>query len=224
MSLFHVIPSVAHVGTLDMSDRTPRESLEAMMLSVSLHPDEWRSIARCGGAAEWTLSAPGAEYLDAYALDDGERAKIVEWAVEKGYLQKNEIWRSWFFDGESDDWAFLRFDTEDKAWHEVDDDEEVCPHTKDGQLVDKVDGLVLTEAAMTALERWAEPLDGAAGALILYAREVILPTRPDMVGIWWPEIESPQDLWCPRGGIFPERLERMTVEPGWAPDDDEVSL
>lgn len=55
------IDAVAHVGTLDVTDRgvANRTSLEAFCLSVSVDPDAWRGIARCGGAPAWTLSRPG---------------------------------------------------------------------------------------------------------------------------------------------------------------------
>jgi hypothetical protein len=33
----------------------------------------------------------------------------------------------------------------------------------------------------------------------------------DLMGIWWNEDFDPQSLSCPRGGIFPERLDRFGI-------------
>lgn len=221
MAAFMKIDAVCHVGSMDVANKTNRSSLEAMMLSVSVDPEEWASIARCGGP-EWTLNREGAEYLDAHSLSDDEMDDIRIWAVEKGYAEEKDIWRAWSFDSESEDWRYMQFETKEAAEYEVEDDidEDVkCEQTEDGHPVEKVSKMVLTDAGMSALERWQDKLSGDEGIVILWAREEMLPLHDNMVGIWWPEIHSPEDLSCPRGGIFPERLELMDISRGWYPED-----
>lgn len=64
---------------------------------------------------------------------------------------------------------------------------------------------------MEALERWDSPASADDGLLILWARKQLLPSRPDLVGIWWDEKHDPLALSCPRGGILPERLAEFEI-------------
>ena len=205
--MFASIPRVWHVGTLERESRTARASLEAFMLSVSEHPDEWGSIARCGGTT-WTLDRGDALWLDAHALDDDALRAIREWGIARGYAEARTIWRAWHYDDELDDWRYMSFLDEEKARYEVDGDD--CPEgevpSENGELVDTEDGVVLTDLGMSRLERWHDRTMGEDGLLILWAQDVLLPENPEMVGIWWYDDTHPEALSCPRGGLFPERM------------------
>lgn len=211
---------VYHVGLLDPSTRTGRASLEAFLLSVSIHPEEWASIARCGGPT-WTLERPGACYLDATALDDTAEAEITAWGLERGYLVPATIWRVWHYDDEGDSWGYMSFTDEAQARMEADcldyEDEEIP--SENGETLDPIEGMILTEAAMAALERWPEATMAQDGITILWAREVLALENPDLVGVWWNDDKNPEALSCPRGGIFPERLAEFRIydEHGCAP-------
>jgi len=207
------LDEVMHVGSLDIATRTARPSLEAFLLSVSVDPEEWGSIARCAGPI-WTLRSVDARWLDAHSLDDDRLDEIEQWAIERGYAEKAEIWRAWHFDGECDDWRYFEFFDPEQAWAEVDEDEEPDEDvpSETGELVDSVQGLKLTAAGIDALERWDGATAARDGIVILWARDVLSKEMPDLVGIWWNDLFDPLSLSCPRGGIFPEKLHLFEVE------------
>jgi len=214
------IDAVAHVGTLDPGRRgvANRTSLEAFCLSVSLDPDTWRGIARCGGAPTWTLSKPGAAWFDACALSDAQEVEIINWAVGEGLAERMTLWRAWRFDDEADDWAYLILADEASAIAEAEEDWETAGPDGD-PAVEPFDGVVLTPAAMAALERWADPCHAMGGLVILFADRVLAPAIPDLVGVWWDEIDDPLSLSCARGGVLPSRLPLQDIHEGWDPDD-----
>ncbi|MEP1315004.1 MAG: hypothetical protein ABJK83_00230, partial [Parasphingorhabdus sp.] len=158
------IDQVFHVGSLDVQSRTTRASLEGPCLSISLHPDEWGQIARIGGPV-WELTSPGAVWFDAVNVGDDLAAEMESWAIQEGLAEEATLWRSWFFDGESDDWSYMICDSREKAEYEADEeiDEDIGAPTDDGTAVDSLPGLRLTDAGMAHLERWSEPMDGEAG-------------------------------------------------------------
>lgn len=216
------IDAVAHVGTLDPSRRgvANRTSLEAFCLSVSVDPDAWRGIARCGDAPDWTLSRPGATWFDACNLTEAQEAEITDWAVGAGLAERRTLWRSWRFDDEADDWGYLILPDEASAIAEAEEEwEEGGPDG--GAGVEPFEGVRLTAAAMTALERWSDPHHAMGGLVILFADRVLAPAFPDLVGVWWDEIDDPLSLSCARGGVLPSRLPLFEIREGWFPDDPE---
>lgn len=220
------IDAVAHVGTLDPSRRgvANRSSLEAFCLSVSVDPDTWRGIARCGDAPDWTLSRPGATWFDACALSDAQETEIIDWAVAEGLAERTTLWRSWRFDDEADDWAYMILPDKASAIDEAEEDwEDGGPDGGPG--VEPFEGVLLTAAAMEALERWSDPCHATGALVILFADRVLAPAIPDLVGVWWDEIDDPLSLSCARGGVLPSRLPLLEIREGWHPDDpDEGSL
>jgi hypothetical protein len=209
--MFITLACVNHVGTLDLTSRTDRASLEGPCLSVSVDPEDWGAIARVAGPT-WELTCPGARWLDACNLTDEDRAEMMTWAKAEGFVEPATIWRAWHFDGEADSWACFTLSTSEAAWAEVGDDleDEAIP-SETGQPVDTVQGWRLTERGMAALERWSDALDGESGTVILYAMLKLAPDMPDLAGIWWDEEYNPLSLSCPRGGILPGRLDMFEI-------------
>lgn len=220
------IDAVAHVGSFDPNLRgvANRYSLEAYCLSVSVEPETWRGIARCGGAPDWTLSRPGALWFDACSLSDAQEGELIDWAVSEGLAERTTLWRSWRFDDEADDWAYMVLPNEETAIAEAEEDWENSG-PDGGPGVEPFDGVRLTAAAMSALERWADPSHAMGGLVILFADRVLAPALPDLVGVWWDELDDPLSLSCARGGVLPSRLPLLEIREGWDPDDpDEGSL
>lgn len=204
------IDTVYHVGTMDPDDTRikQRSSLEAHCLSVSLDPEEWRGIARAGDAPTWSLRRSGACWLDVCALLDDQTEEIITWAQDQGYIEPATWWRAWWFDGESDDWVFMRCDSLEKALQEVEDDDQVddgCP-SGSGSPIEQEDGFCLTEKGMLSLQRWGEKSQAIEGAVILYAQDILSEAVPGFSGLWWNEIDNPEALSCPRGGILSAKL------------------
>lgn len=221
--------TVFHVGALDPQaklDNPGRSSLEAFCLSVSEEPDDWRNIAELGDAPEWGLSRPGSLFVDALALTDPQRREIETWAVERGYGERQEMWRAYQYDPEAEEWRYSNHEDMYAALDEADEDVEPGDGpAKDGTCVEKADGLVLTDEGMNALQCWGDRSFGLDGAIILFSREVLAKLDPGIVGIWWEEDYDPLNLSCPRGGVFPEKVESFKIteyaeEPDAEEDED----
>lgn len=210
---YTAIDTVWHVGTLELSERTDRPSLEGNMLSVSEHPEIWSDIARCGGTT-WELVREGALWLDALALSDEQEAEIRTWAVAEGFAQEATVYRVWHFDGEADDWAYFEFDSEERANQELYDPEEWAdveiPSESGGQL-DRIAGILLTDAGMEAVGRWASNTNADDALVMIWADRVLKPANPDLMGVWWYEDDNPLSLSCPRGGAFVDRLAEFEI-------------
>lgn len=211
--MFINLPEVWHVGSLDVDSRTDRPSLEGPCLSVSVNPEEWGHIARVAGDT-WRLSWQDAKWLDACNLTESALRDILEWSHAEGLIEPIQCWRAWHYDGEADAWGYFSFVSAEAARHEIDPEPEETGEVPslNGELVDCIDGWRATDAGMARLERWADPLDGEAAAIILYAMIKLGPEMPDLAGIWWDEEFNPLSLSCPRGGVIPGRLEMFSIE------------
>lgn len=210
---FTAIDTVWHVGTLELSDRTDRRSLEGNLLSVSQHPDTWSDIARCAGII-WKLERDGALWLDALALSDEQEAEIRAWALSEGLAREATLYRVWHFDGEADDWGFFEFENEERAFKELDDPEEwdgVEIPSESGEQLDRIAGVVLTDAGMEAVGRWADVTHAGDALLMIWADRVLKPGNADLMGVWWYEDDNPLSLSCPRGGVFVDRLSEFEI-------------
>lgn len=195
------------------------------MLSVSLDPEDWASIARCAGPT-WVLEKEDAQFLDVFALQDDHMDIIESWGIEEGLAERKTIWRAWSFDDEADDWRYMRFLDEEKARCEAEETEDIGYDSADipsetGTAVDAIETVVLTETGMSALERWSDPAEGQDGLIILWAREQARLGVLPISGIWWDEDHHPEALSCPRGGVFQEALSGFRIEStcGLAPPD-----
>lgn len=94
-----------------------------------------------------------------------------------------------------------------------------------GPGVEPFSGVLLTPAAMTALERWSDPCHATGALVILFADRVLAPALPDLVGVWSGELDEPLSLSCARGGVLPSRLPLPEAREGWSPGEpDEGAL
>lgn len=201
---FTVFDEVTHIGYLSAEEERAGMSFEAHLTSVSVHPDDWRSIARLGGVPEITLTREGSLFVDAHAIDEDQKEAILEWGLLQGFLEKRDLWKSWSFDEEGDPMYSLH-SSEEAAWYEVEDEDAEGPEPG-SPPVEPFKSHVLREAGQMALPRWGLPEAGYQACLILFSEQVIAATNPDVMGIWWEDDYDPDRLSCPRGGIFPDRL------------------
>ena len=146
------IDDVFHVGSLEHNKkaRQAKGSLEAFCLSVSLHPEDWTSIARIGGNPVWQMSRLGSLWLDVLSLDASTRKEITAWAVDKGFVEPATHWRSWSTD-EAGEWRYIRCSCLEEAEYELDDPNEDGP-CDDGSCIDTEEGYSLTDLGMHELE------------------------------------------------------------------------
>lgn len=189
------LSKVFHVGTLSPQDKSFKgKSLEGNGLSVSLHPQAWRAIAKLGGMPRWKLSKPQpGQFLDAHALTGPHRAVILEWALEQGYLQFQEVWRVFWTDCETNDISYMEFDREEQASQE----HELRLEDEDPNL--DIQKVLKERATNRMTERIGFDLGSACDfdlATTLFAEDVL---RCD--GVWWNDQLDVAALSAPRGVI-----------------------
>lgn len=107
---------VFHVGLLDPS-RKHANSHEGSGLSVSLHPEAWRRIARLGDAPTYILRRRAARFMDVdRALNDAVLMNLVwGWATNNGYVLAGERFVVQYRDTEYEETRTLACSTHDDA-------------------------------------------------------------------------------------------------------------
>lgn len=194
---------VYHIGTLNAA-RKRQGSLEGRGLSVSLCPEEWRSIARLGDAPTWTLSREDGSFLDAGAAlaDERVRAGVIAWARDSGYLRWGRRWELTAHDDDGND-LLLRFCTRREA---VSERYALDPHSTDEDTPIVLRRLLLATPTMTHRAYQLQPPDASAldHALSFYVEDHL----PEIDGLWWNEDLAPAAYSAPRGVIFTQHLSR----------------
>lgn len=220
--------TVYHLGSFDPSQKGAthnRTSLEGNGLSVSMNPGAWREIARLGGEPLWEVSsAKPARFVDALSLEEEHWAKVMDWAVSKGYAQPTEIVRVSWYDEEADDRRYIEFDLADpgalaKAESEAEEYED------DDVSIDRHQGWSATPDLESRIGFAMETSMVRDMALTLYVEDV-LHSAEDIQGIWWDETLDVHALSAPRGVIHKQALaewdRRQVDEPSLGQDDDDL--
>lgn len=192
-----------HVGTLDASAKR-RDSMEGAGLSVSLHPDEWREIARglVSGPTWDCRRSDGAKgaFLDVLRLKGAHLAAIEDWAIREGLARRAEIYFMSYEDEELEDTVTWLFETEAEMLAEAEDRDDAETGTQPG--------LVATEA-LRAISMGRVDLACVPDMIaIAYAER-----ETDLDGCWWSERLDPDVLSAPRGVIVPARIPRWAFSP-----------
>ncbi len=120
------IPTVHHVGTLDV-ERRGGYSLEGPALSVTTHPEAWTRIARLGGSPTHTLK--GGVFLNAHRLSSQQWNSVMDWGVRAGHVEPVD---KWLLRGEDEEIGeyYSEFDSREEALYEASGDSSlVSPHS-----------------------------------------------------------------------------------------------
>lgn len=187
------LSTLYHVGRLDQPRRKPAVSYEGSGLSVSLHPDEWRKIARGQvGGDTWELTREDPKFLMATAAN---KKKAVDWAVANGWIAQRKRYRVSWFDDEMDDTMSTEFDSLAEAQEEA-DAYGVEPEEVDSFVLDKK-GKAYWKQAFSS-----KPSNSLANdfAIIWFAE------ANGYDGVWWNEKLDPDRLSAPRGVILQGKL------------------
>lgn len=185
--------TVYHVGNLDAPRKKPHVSYEGSGLSVSLHPEEWRKIARGHVSGDtWALSKEDPKFLLA---NKANQKKARKWAIENGWLKPQTRYQVSWFDDEMDDTMSMTFDSMEEAKEEAESHE---------VEVEEIDSVALDSKG---LRYWkeafsSEPKNSLAGdfAILWYAE------AKGYDGVWWNDRLDPVRLSAPRGVIFQSKL------------------
>jgi hypothetical protein len=197
--------AVTHVGKMDRKSKRSG-SLEGAGLSVSVHPMAWSLICKIGTEG-FSLRKQDAEisFLDARKLSAEERAGILAWGRESGYLADTQSWKVTYFDEDIEERAFFMFASKDEAVREA--AELLRPRISGPVNETKSTPKLLQE---TFQDERRELLEGSAFDLVL---TLYVQRNIDVDGIWWSERLDPYNHSAPRGVLFDERIPQFEVTP-----------
>ena len=207
-----VIKHVKHIGHFDQSGAQRRATFDGPGIAVSTHPEAWRGIAGLNGP-EWELTYTAAHWVDALSFTDEDLEEIQEWMVMMRYMHAVTAWVVDCVDekGEIIDRAFSTRKEAAAAIGSTLELEEAGDATFDSRTTE-IDSFMLEKRAMARLGGWPDPLRWHDAAILLFTREVIMPKRPLVMGVWWDEPLAPERGLCPSGVLFPERLGLFDIE------------
>lgn len=193
---------VMHVGDLDASAKRA-DSYEGSGLSVSLHPDEWRAIARgFVSGSTWLLEKPGGNFVNAHALTDADRSLILDWACAQELCLAADVFELRLYDDELDATTTQTFATRREA-----EDENV---DENADAIVLVPGFASTPR-LDSMARQSRPALGAANVL-----DLVLPILAEQIGldgVWWDDDLDVAQLSAPRGVISTTRLSEWSISP-----------
>lgn len=193
---------VMHVGDLDASAKRA-DSYEGSGLSVSLHPDEWRAIARgFVSGSTWLLEKPGGNFVNAHALTDADRSLILDWACAQDLCLAADVFELRLYDDELDATTTQTFATRREA-----EDENV---DENADAIVLVPGFASTPR-LDSMAHQSRPALGAANVL-----DLVLPILAEQIGldgVWWDDDLDVARLSAPRGVISTTRLPEWSISP-----------
>lgn len=187
------LSEVYHVG--EMKESLKKEgSCEGSGLSISLHPDEWREIARgsvCGNT--YALRRDGAAFLNVHELNEKQRDAIVSFGIQNGYVEKVMAFQYTDYDDELDDEVYQIFGTYDEALEETNGDKN---NIKEVEVIAPTQKLLLESNH-----------DTMSYALTF---DLLLPIFVEQVtefdGVWWDDKLDVLTYSAPRGVILKSKL------------------
>ncbi len=190
--------TVYHVGTIDPQNITQRPktsySLEGSGLSVSVHPNEWRRIAKLPGDT-LSLTKNDANF---YTVKAKDKNKILEWCIQNDFLTPAIKFRVSRYDEELGE-AFMEFDTKEEALNEADDEDQI----------ETVDGYIFGSKGIAYWHSFCSSKISndlaEAYAPIFYAEAM------NYDGVWWNETLDVANYSAPRGVIFQSKLNEWKI-------------
>jgi hypothetical protein len=202
---------VTHIGFLDTKENR-KPSLDGPGISVTTHPESWRSLRGLNGP-ELNLIFPTGQWVDAMTFSDQDFLEMRDWAVQQGYLRQVQAW--WALVEREGDMMPRPFMSRVEAARAVDrtlQAEEEAAERGEGATWQE-ETYKITPRGLKRLERWPGALEQYEQAtIILYVRQVVVPKRPYVVGVWWSEPDNVDAGCSPSGVLFPERLHHFEVE------------
>lgn len=201
------LSTVYHVGDLSGEREQPYVSYEGDGVSVSQHPDVWRSLIQKTGdsslpetATTYELISDGATFFE--AVPGGPpRESIIEWAVANGFVHYEpgfEVrWQG------TDSYHMMQFFDRPRAEREA--------AVADREL-SEIMLLALSERGRQYWEHAFEQLPSEADPLVICdLTPMWYAEARGFDGVWWDEDLAPTRYSAPRGVIFQSRLDEWTI-------------
>lgn len=192
-----------HVGSLQVADKGQQgPSQEGSGLSVSLHPNDWASIARLGGNPIWDVRRLLNRFLNFHKLSLAQHKALQAWGIGKGYLVLKQQWELKYHDSEADEDCICLFDTEEEAHREIPD-----------WLGDSEPATVREVTRPCATPFMAERLgfDTRFCDAMEMTATFWVEDETDLDGVWWQDTYAPESLSAPRGVIVRRALPHWSI-------------
>lgn len=192
-----------HVGSLQIADKGMQgPSQEGSGLSVSIHPEDWTSIARLGGYPTWDVRRKLNHFLHFHKLTKAQRKALQDWGIAKGYLVLKSQWELRYYDSELDDECSCLFDTKAEARAETPDWLEESEPAKITEVMRPCPTPAMAERLQMNL-RFCDAMDMTATFWV--------EDETQMDGVWWNDVYAPETLSAPRGVIVRRALPLWTI-------------
>lgn len=193
--------TIFHIGTLDEKAKGVNGvSFEGDGLSISIcetHADNWRSIARLGGAPLHTGTKDGGFTLvDAHALNDQRQNEITAWLTSSGHAQLVPVWLTNVTDEQGEVVGQSVFRSLEEAENET--------HDPDG--IFKGEHLIASAANIKRFNIRSDELLWGELATVLWVEH----HAPELDGVFWNDKNDPSSLSSPRGVIHRKRMPSIT--------------
>jgi len=198
---------VFHVGAEPSGVHPKRSAMsyEGPGLSVSVHPEAWRKIARLGDAPVWRLRrADGTkgQFVNMKKLlrDEARVVALLDEARARGLVEGAGAYRLTYRDGETGQRAYIDFATEAAA---LENREEFGGTVKP----------VAAFRALPTLQRWWREFftKDVPDSFAREAAIIAVLHGSGLDGLWWPDRFNVLHLSAPRGVIFPAALSLWTL-------------
>lgn len=194
-----------HVGNMEVKEK--KSSYEGSGLSISIHPNEWRRIARLPGNL-YSVTKENPLFLDIHKLSKKKRNEIFQWGLKKGYLTPGEVFLYEYDDeGYPATMEFLSYDEWYSEWGYEAYDEEGLELMKKSLTKEKTFFGTKELSELSGWEYELPPSLARTFCIIRYAEEVL-----ELDGVYWNDILDVNRYSAPRAVIFQSKLEEWTIK------------
>ena len=188
-----------HYGTLHAEDKQ-RNSQEGAGLSVSLHPEVWKTLAKLGSVPLHTLQKENNQFLEYYASlkDKSLEENILSWGVEKGYIAPATLYHVSYLADDIDCMLHTIYTDKEEAMAE----HENCIASEFKKIqYDESDGYISLLPLQERTNSSAEP-----SSILPLLTTVFVEDETELDGVWWNEPLDVHAYVAPRGVIVPKRV------------------
>lgn len=191
-----IIRKVYHVGDMDVTKKSDF-SLEGEGLSVSLHPEEWRRIAKLSIKTTYMLVKEDGSFIDFWRLGQEHKDEVYEWGLKEGLVTKGMVFRVTFTNEYGED-EYMEFSDVDEAESEKED--------SDGEMTIYETYVPTSELGKRTRQKKVDLVNTFDLLLTVYVSE-----NTDYDGVWWSDKLDPMNYSAPRGVIFSHKLKDWKV-------------
>lgn len=190
------LSQVSHVGTFNQAHKKSY-SYEGDGLSVSLHPDEWRRIARIGGETH-LLTKDGAQFADFHSMD---LDSLDVWGVENQLIEQATFFRITYFDDEMGSDVYTDYVDPVEAQEELDCMEDPALSVEEVKGYNPTAKMHSEMGVNTDHSEYQKHLFG------LYIQQ----NFPELDGVWFADTLDVLAYSAPAGMIFTNKLTQWKI-------------